>query len=59
MLVFEDAKLFCAKGKFYHSGLLHLLPYLKTDMENDTQKLPIVAKAVILNSRDVYKQEML
>jgi len=28
------------------------------DMENDTQKLPIAARAVILNSSDAYKQEM-
>lgn len=60
MLVFEDAKLFCAKSKFYPSALLrYLLPYLTMGMENDTQKLPIVVKAVILNSRDVYNQEML
>lgn len=59
MLVFEDAELFRAKGRFHHSGLIHLLPYLKIDVENDTQKLPRVAKAVILNSRDVYKRDML
>lgn len=49
MLVFENTELFCAKGKFCHSVLLHcMLPYLKTDMESYTEKFPIVAKAVLM-----------
>lgn len=42
------------------SSIIVAVPLLVAiPQDNDTQKLPIVAKAVILNSRGVYKQEML